>query len=373
MKIALIAPSYIPSRRANTIQTMKMAQAFTHQGHQVLLIVPGETAKFSWEELSQHYGLSTQFEIEWMRSTPFWRRYDFAYIAVKRAKKWQADLAFTRVPQSAAIASNLGIPTIFEIHDFPGGRIGPLLVKRFLNGKGAKALISITKALAKHLQEEFDIPDSFITIAPDGVDIDRYQNLPSSQQARKLLKLQENFTVGYTGHLYPGRGSELILEIAKGLPEVNFLVVGGNPKDINLVQEQVNHLGLKNINLTGFIPNAELPTYQAASDILLMPYQNRVSASGGGNIAKYLSPMKMFEYLASQRPIISSDLSVLQEVLNPDNAVILPIDQPEFWAKEITNLIVDESRRINLSKNARLTAEKYSWNERALQVLSSLK
>ena len=185
--------------------------------------------------------------------------------------------------------------------------------------------------------------------------------------------MQENFTVGYTGHLYPGRGSELILEIAKGLPEVNFLVVGGNPKDINLVQEQVNHLGLKNINLTGFIPNAELPTYQAASDILLMPYQNRVSASGGGNIAKYLSPMKMFEYLASQRPIISSDLSVLQEVLNPDNAVILPIDQPEFWAKEITNLIVDESRRINLSKNARLTAEKYSWNERALQVLSSLK
>ncbi len=373
MKIALIAPSAIPSRRANSIQTMKMSQAFSQLGHQVLLIVPGEKPDLDWKQLSQHYGLKTKFEIEWIKAAPRWRRYDYAFNAVRLARKWNAELVFTRVPQSAALASMWGTPTIFEIHDYPGGRIGPRLLKRFIKSSGARSLISITKALAKDLQKEFDLPDSLIQIAPDGVDLDRYQDLPSSKEARKRLGLQEKFTVGYTGHLYPGRGSQLILKIAKELPNVNFLLVGGDPQDIKKVQARAKTLKINNIKLTGFISNADLPIYQAASDILLMPYQDKVSAAGGGNIAHYLSPMKMFEYLASERVIISSDLPVLQEVLSDKNAVILPIDQPELWIKEIKDLIVDATRRKKLAQSARSTAEKYSWKARALQVLSSLK
>lgn len=373
MKIALIAPSYIPSRRANTIQTMKMSQAITQLGHQVLLLVPGENPSVAWEELSQHYGLKTKFKIEWIKAVPRWRRYDFAINAVRRARQWGAEMVYTRVPQSAAIASTFGMATIFEIHDFPGGRIGPLMVKRFLKGKGAKSLVSITQALATDLAVAFNIPESFIEIAPDGVDLERYKDLPSASEARRQIGLDDIFTVGYTGHLYPGRGSKLIVEIAEGIPEVNFLLVGGDPKDITNVQAQVEAQGLKNTILTGFISNTKLPLYQAACDILLMPYQEKVSASSGGNIARYLSPMKMFEYLASERVIISSNLPVLQEVLNAENAVILPINNVSAWIDEVRKLQGDIPRRSLLAKNARKTAEQFSWQARAKQVISVLK
>ncbi len=373
MKIALIAPSYIPSKRANTIQTMKMCQAFSQLGHQVLLLVPGKDPNLGWEEISQHYGISKKFDVEWIKASPRLRRYDFAFKAVRHTRQWKAELLLTRVPQSAALASFLGFPTVFEIHDFPRSWMGSRLLKVFVKGWGAKALLSITKALADDLSTAFNIPDQLIHIAADGVDLNRFENLPSPSQARKHLALQEGFTVGYTGHLYPGRGSNFILDIAKEIPEINFLLVGGEARDLKNVQANIEKNKLTNVKLTGFVSNAQLPLYQAASDILLMPYQKTVSASSGGDISRYLSPMKMFEYLASERPIISSDLEVLQEVLNNKNSVILPTEDPLLWVEEIRKMKEDSGMRESLSTNARQTAEKHSWQSRAKQILTSLK
>ncbi len=119
--------------------------------------------------------------------------------------------------------------------------------------------------------------------------------------------------------------------MAECLPEVTFLLVGGDPEDVGRLQAQAK--GLKNVILTGFIPNVDLPLYQAACDVLLMPYQRQVAASSGGDIARYLSPMKLFEYLACGRAILCSDLPVLHEVLNPENAVLLPPDDTQAWVK----------------------------------------
>ena len=74
--------------------------------------------------------------------------------------------------------------------------------------------------------------------------------------------------------------------------------------------------GIKNVHLTGFVPNEELPLYQAACDILLMPYEEAIAGSSGGDTARFASPMKAFEYMAAGRPILSSDLPVFREVLD---------------------------------------------------------
>ncbi|GAH06939.1 unnamed protein product, partial [marine sediment metagenome] len=62
MKVAVIAPTIIPARKANTFQVMKMTQAFTTLGHQVQLIIPDDSqhdqgADRSWDSLAKHYGL----------------------------------------------------------------------------------------------------------------------------------------------------------------------------------------------------------------------------------------------------------------------------------------------------------------------------
>jgi glycosyltransferase involved in cell wall biosynthesis len=214
-----------------------------------------------------------------------------------------------------------------------------------------------------------------IFIAPDGVDLERYQDLRSPEESRQSLPpafrfSPSAFVAGYSGHLYSGRGVQLILDIAANLPEVTFLLVGGEPEDVVHLRAESQKRSLNNIFLTGFIPNADLPLYQASCDILLMPYQKRVAASSGGDIANYLSPMKVFEYLACGRVILSSDLPVLREVLNDRNSLLLPPDDPAVWVAAIRNLRSNPQLRQALSAQAIKDAQQYSWETRAAKILT---
>jgi glycosyltransferase involved in cell wall biosynthesis len=380
MKLSLIAPTYLPARRANTIQVMKMAQAMTVLGHQVKVLVPGETIRsgVSWEQVAHHYGLQQRFEIQWLAVHPRLRSYDFGWESIRHARNWGADLIYTRLPQAAAVASSLGVPTIYEIHDLPQGTLGPWLLNRFLKGRGARALVMITAALRKALALKSLVHKNLpLIVAPDGVDLIRYKNFPSPDEARISLNTafhlpSSAFVAGYTGHLYPGRGTSLILEIATQLPDVDFLLVGGEPLDVERLRVEIHTRSLENITLAGFVPNADLPRYQAACDILLMPYQRKVSASSGGDIAKFLSPMKLFEYLACGRVILSSDLPVLKEILNSQNAVLLPPDEVNTWVTAIQDLRANPEKRTSLAKQAIVDAQRYTWEARAEQILTSV-
>jgi glycosyltransferase involved in cell wall biosynthesis len=329
-----------------------------------------------WDELARLYGLQKPFPIQWLPGSPSFKRYDYGWRAVRWARDWGADLVYTRLPQAAALASLSGIATVLEIHDMPQGRVGPLLLRLFLRGSGARRLAAITRSLGEDLARRYTIPAGppFTVIAPDGVDLERYQNLPSPQAARAALPFlrAKGFTAGYTGHLYAGRGVELILDLAAGLPDVTFLLAGGEPSGVARVQAEVETAGLSNVLLAGFIPNAELPGYQAACDVLLMPYQRRVAASSGGDIARYLSPMKLFEYLACGRPILSSDLPVLREVLHQGNSVLLPPDDAQAWTAALRSLCEDPPRRAALGEAARRDAVQYTWEARAGKVLEGL-
>ena len=106
MKIAVVAPTQIPARRANTIQVMKIAQAMVNIGHNVHLAVPVESVSSkqvrdarpadtpnlmrSWDTLSHHYGLQKEFPITWFPARSTLRRYDFSLQATLCASQWGA-------------------------------------------------------------------------------------------------------------------------------------------------------------------------------------------------------------------------------------------------------------------------------------------
>ena len=197
MKIVLIAPTYLPAIRANTIQVMKMAQAIASLGHDLTVLVPQvkvESREFSWDDLIHQYGLRSEFKIEWLPTNPKMRSYDFGLKSVRRSRDLGAELIYTRLPQSAAFASRLGIPTIYEIHDLPKGRMGPLMMRWFLKGDGARALVVITSALRIAVEEKYGklLNDgkghaTTLIVEPDGVDLERYQKIPNTQDTRNLL------------------------------------------------------------------------------------------------------------------------------------------------------------------------------------------
>lgn len=384
MRIALIAPTYLPARRANTIQVMKMAQAITLLEHQVRVFVPsihrkGYKEPPEWGRLASHYGLQCEFEVTWLPVNLQLRRYDYSFLAVRAARKWQVNQVYTRLPQAAVLAAWLGMDTIFEVHDIPQGSFGPLLFRSYLKAPGARRLVLITNALKKELLQMYDIPATppFTLVAPDGVDLERFRDLPNPGEARRLLNAEFDleielgrFTVGYTGHLYSGRGIALMLEVAEQLPSVTFLLVGGEQDDVARLRLEAESRSLKNLILTGFISNTELPLYQAACDVLLMPYQRKVAGSSGGDISRYLSPMKLFEYMACGRPILSSDLPVFQEVLNKKNAILLNPDDVNQWVECIKELQFDQETRTALAIQAKQDVQQFTWKARAERILT---
>jgi len=245
-----------------------------------------------------------------------------------------------------------------------------LWFRYFRDFKGKKRMTVITRALREALTARYGafLRNSDVVLAPNGAEPERFMQLPEPALARRSLGLPEKLTAVCTGHLYAGRGMELFIELAKKKQDVHFVWAGGNPDDVETWRAKTQVI--PNITFCGFVPNAQLPMYQAAADILLMPYGREIGISSGpGNSAQISSPMKMFEYMATGRAILASDLPVFHEVLTEDNAVFCPPEKLVAWEGAVQALIDNPERRKILAQQARADAQKYSWTERAKRIL----
>lgn len=372
MKVACISASRVPSTTANSIQVMKACQALSQLGHDVRLFLPRLRSQLKKTDLAYYYGLKTEFPIEWLAWRTSLRRYDFALQAIRRAHRLKTDICYVWFTQAGIMSLLARLPVILELHGPPEGSFGPSLFRLFQRLPGKKRVLAITHALASQLHERFNIDLSDhhrLKISPNGVDLERYTDLPDPITARESLRLPPTLTVGYTGHLYPGRGMTLVTELARCFPGINFLWVGGVEQDVHNWRERLAAENIGNITLTGFVENSQLPLYQAAADILLMPYESVISGSSGGNSSSYASPMKMFEYMASKRAIISTDLPVIREVLNPNNSILCPAENIEVWSDALGSLIYDLDRRHTLANQAWQDIQQYTWLERARKAM----
>ena len=377
MKIAVITNSRIPSLTANSIQAMKVCQALIQIGHDVRIFAPRETDPMPREDLARHYGLRLLPSLEWLPSVKQLKRLDFIFHAQRAAEAFEADLVYTWLPQSAVAALWRQYPVIVEMHSDGGGRMGAWWLRQFwkLPGHTPRRMTVTTRALRKVLERTagFGFDDEAVAVAPNGVELERYENLPDPAGARRSLLLKNRLTIGFTGHIYPGRGADLLFELARQMPGVNFLWVGGTPELVTFWQKKLETVGAKNVMMTGFVEHERIPLYQAAADILLMPYGRSIEASSGQDIAEVINPMKMFEYMAAGRAIVSADLPVIREVLHERNAVFCEPGDVGAWKSVIESLLLDEKKRTALGMQARRDAERFTWEARARRILNGLK
>ena len=367
MRIAAISNSRIPSTTANSIQAMKVCDALVETGHDVHLLIPAETPDVSWEALARQYGVNHPFRIRRVPSRRVLRRLDFVWYAHSAARTLAADLIYTWLPQSAALEAWLRMPVVLEMHADVAGAFGAWWLRRFWAGRGKQRLLVTTGALRKALEGSTRIrfPKACVQVAPNGVDLERYVDLPQPAEARKQLRLADALTVGFTGHFYPGRGIDLLFELARSLPNVQFLWVGGTPDAVEPWRRKLDAAHQTNVTMTGFVENSRLPIYQAASEILVMPYDREVAASSGQEISEVINPMKMFEYMAAGRAIITADLPAIREVLDDSRAVFCPVGDAAAWGTAILALAEDPDRRARLALNAQRAVLKYTWRARA--------
>jgi len=175
---------------------------------------------------------------------------------------------------------------------------------------------------------------------------------------------------GYFGHLYKGRGIEIIQELALRMPDIAFAVFGGNDEQIDALR---NSNKCENLIIMGYIEPFRVQDTMGSMDVLLMPYQETVSIGDGkfSDTGKYMSPMKMFEYLASGVPLISSKLPVLEEVLEHErNCLLAECGNLDEWSNCLSRLLNDINLYESISQTARYDYKnKYTWKIRAERMI----
>ena len=264
------------------------------------------------------------------------------------------------------IATFLRNEVIFETHTpiYEVRNHNFFIFKRLIRSKYFKKLVVISQALKKMYLDNGYLSNPNIQVAHDGAD----QVLNFDVKA-DILGNKNSLKVGYVGHLYKGRGIELIIECAKQLKDVSFHIVGGLNKDINYWKNYSKSLNISNIYFYGFIPPSKVSMYKNSFDILLAPYAKKVSVFGNsGDSSKFMSPLKIFEYMSHKKAIIASDLPVLREILSSKNSILVEPENIKDWINAIYTLRNFKNRQ-QISNNAFEDFKKYTWKNRALQIV----
>lgn len=373
MKIVYFADSVIPSRAANSIHVMKMCQAFAINGHDVTLVVPDrQDREEDAEDIFVYYGVDPSFEVVKLPrpNLSSLGTFIYQYRAGRYAKHIGADIAYGRILFACYFASTAGIPTAFESHgpfsDRRFERIRRHFLRRLTRHDCFISLVVISDWLARYYSDKFPHIDDRILKAHDGAD-------PVDVSIEPVdLGDSGRLHVGYIGSLYRGRGIELIIELAKECPWAEFHVIGGTDEDVRNWCNQVD--GLDNLTFYGFIPPAELDAYRIAVDVLLAPYQEDLETIGGTNTVEWMSPLKLFEYMAAGTPIICSNLPVIHEIVRDDDtAMLCDPDDVNEWIEALKTLEQDRSLREDLGRNAQKEfLRKYTWERRAERILDFL-
>lgn len=372
MIIACSTTTQLPSETANSIQAVMACSGLKSCGQEVYLFVPGQEPVL-FRNIRDHYGLyGDAFPIRRILSRPRLHRADFTFSVLREAKKIHAGLHYTWTIQTAAAAAFRGIPSAYEIHDLPAGG-GIRWFDLYTRAKAPKKVICITAALRDRLLEKFShLREEDCLIMPNGFSPEDYASLPDITEAKRQMGFPpERPAVSCSGHLYEGRGSGLFLQLAACIPEADFHWFGGTPEAVRDCRKEAARYELSNVTFHGSLSRKQLPLAQAACDILLMPYAREIAGSGGGNSADICSPMKMFEYMAEGRCIVSSDLPVIHEVLDDSCALFCTPEDIFSWEEGIRALLEDPEKRLRLAAEAKRRSSRYTWQKRAETFLNA--
>lgn len=185
-------------------------------------------------------------------------------------------------------------------------------------------------------------------------------------------KLNSNKNIGYFGSIAPGRGMELMINLSKRMHKINFLIFGISKQDY----EKYKFKFKKNTRLLKRVDNDVALKYMEFCDILIMPYQKKNSVSEKKiDTTKWMSPIKMFEYLGSGSPMISSDLPVLKEVLKKNfNSLLCYPGSVNSWINSIEKIISNNRLEGKILFNAKKTIQnRYSWSIRVKKIIGIFK
>ena len=364
MKIIYIANIRFPTERAHGIQIAKTCEALALAGAEVELVVTDRATGIA-ENVQTYYHLRRVFPIHRVRVPDIvqWGRIGFLiesiFFALGARRHAGKGVVYCRDEWVLALLMILGVrATVWESHTGAWNSAARFVARR------ARALIPITRGLSDFYAER-GIPRAKMWVAPDGVSLEDFLCPAPKEEVRKRLGLPAHAKLAmYIGGLDSWKGSDTLYAAVDMLPkDVIVAVIGGKKEDVSMLS--ASH---PRVRFLGPRPYTELADNQAAADVLILPN------TGASEISvRFTSPLKLFTYMASGVPIVTSDLPSIREVVDEKSAFFVPADDSRALAEGIMQALentADAARRAHIARALLLD---YTWTKRAERILAFLK
>ncbi len=387
MKIIYISTSVIPAEKANAFQVMKTCEAFARLETETELIIPVRFGGVVEEaDPFEYYGIKNKFKIKRIFSLDlipfrkyighlgFWvQNITFSLLTIIYLIFRKADIIYSRDRFTLLFLCLFKKNLIYEVHSLPSKF---RFYERFLYRK-TRLIVSITEHMKKTLVNDSIKAEKGILVAPDAVDLEAFDSISKlKEELRDELNLpQDKKLISYVGKFYTKEKEKGIGDILRALKilkadrkDLIMMFVGGSEQEIKGYQKEAKLIGLEDRDLifVKHVPFVEVPKYQKASDILVMP------TPWWKHSAYYGSPLKLFEYMAAKRPIIASDLPSHREIIDESNAILVKPGNPEALAKGIKKVLDNPDLAQQISEQAYKDVHRYTWNKRAENIINFL-
>lgn len=396
MKLLYIANIRLPTEKAHGLQIMQNCEAFADTGAEVALWVARRvnTAELRGvQDVWQHYGVNRNFGLrripclDLLPLVPgrndrlaklifYLQQGTFVLIALLCAIFARADVYYSRdaIVQLALSLIKPRQSLAYEAHKLAKGRGGRWLQEQTVRRVGS--VIAVTARLKTDLMqyEKSAIRDGKFIVAHDGIRRERFANVPDQKAARQAVGWPEDaFIVGYAGRLHTmamDKGVGTLVDALAQIEGMALALVGGPDDMAETLRQQWRNRGLPDslfLN-AGQVSAERVPLYLSAFNVCAMPFP------WTEHFAYYASPMKLFEYMASGRAIVASDLPSTAEVVSHEvSALLYPPGDVDALTVAIRRLHTEPALREKLAHQAREDVlAHYTWDARARAILDAV-
>ena len=251
-------------------------------------------------------------------------------------------------------ARKAGIPFVYYIMDILNKlvpqKIFQPIAKRIeiKNMKTADIIISINEALREYTIK-LGASREKTEVVRSGIDLKRYNpNLKSRIREKYGIK-KDDLVLFFMGWLYHFSGLKEVAPTLHKNKNIKFLIVGEGDAFEDLKKIKENYKLNNQLILTGKQPFEKIPEFISAADICLLPAYNN-------EIMRDIVPIKMYEYMAMEKPVISTKLPGIIKEFGKNNGVVY-INNPEDALKKALEI----NKRVE-GKKARKFAENCDWS-----------
>lgn len=276
----------------------------------------------------------------------------------------------------ARASARLGLPRVLFVeadeileHDLMQTPITGLLRRRaarmFRNNlRAADRIVVVSTPLESHLVGAWGVPADRIEVLPNAVDERTFRPDPGARaRMRAVLGIDPAAPlVLFVGNFYEwhdvGTVLKAVARVVQSHPAVRLLLVGDGATRLAM-EQRAGALGLAHVaRFTGLVAHPEVPRYMSAADIAVVPYPVLPHTV-------WLSPLKLFEAMASGLAVVASAAGQVTQVVQHDqNGLLVPPEDDEAMAQAISRLIDDAPASARIGAQARADAvARHSWDQ----------